>query len=134
MDCSLGSVISLGTSGKPFRLTELHLPYLKILFFHLPHLPTGRAVVRIKCGGGKKKKKMWRWNAKRTAGWRQLCISVLALHQGEVTCWPLASQDPGPPTLGPPVLSVRVPGCKYQKPTLAVLIRKGICVLTCLLH
>ena len=52
MDCSPGSVISLGTSGKPFRLTELHLPYLKILFFHLPHLPTGRTVVRIKCGGG----------------------------------------------------------------------------------
>lgn len=53
LDCSLGSVTSLGTSGKPFSLSDL--PYLKTLFFRLAHLPTGRAVVRMKCGCGKLK-------------------------------------------------------------------------------
>ena len=56
LDCSLGSVTSLGTSGKPFSLSELHLPYLRILFLRLAHLPTGRAVVRMKCRGGKLKR------------------------------------------------------------------------------
>ena len=69
LDCSLGSVTSLGTSRKPFSLTELHLSCLKILFYYLLHLPTGTAVVRMKCDNGCGKLK-----AQQTEGLLYLCL------------------------------------------------------------